>query len=123
MKSFINKFLGTQSVSLFLTLILCIAGFFISSCDTNFRYETSYSVYGYVTDAESLKPLVGTQILQGNLVIDSTDTAGYYHYVSLGGNKRVKITARAQGYLPAQKEVFVPKKGGSFRVDFALIKE
>jgi hypothetical protein len=123
MKSFIKT--STQAIwkSLFPILVLSLAGFLISSCDTGFRSEPFYSVYGYVTDAESLKPLMDAEILLGNSIVDSTDTSGYYYFVSLGRNKRVKITARAEGYLPSQKEVFVPKKGGSFKVDFALTKE
>ena len=123
MKSYIKT--STQAIweSLFLILLLSLAGFFVSSCDTGFRSEPFYSVYGYVTDAESLKPLMNAEILLGNSIVDSTDTSGYYHFGSLGRNKRVKITARAEGYLPSQKEIFVPQKGGSFKVDFALVKE
>lgn len=122
MKSFIKTSTQAISNSLFLTLILCLAIVFISSCHKKVIHDVSYSVYGCVTDAESEKPIVNAEILLGDFIIDSTDTAGYYRHTSWGGNKHLKITARAEGYLPLQKEVFVPKNS-QVRVDFALTKE
>ena len=117
-----RKSIRALSKPLFLTLILCLAVVFICSCHKKVSHDVSYSVYGYVIDAESEKPIVNVEILLGNFIIDSTDTAGYYRYTSWGGNVHLKITARAEGYLPSQKEVFVPKNS-SVRVDFALTKE
>lgn len=85
MKSFINKSLGTKSVSLYLTLILCVAGAFISSCHKKVSYDVAWSVYGYVVDAENVRPIVNAKILLGSSIVDSTDTSGYYQYASWGG--------------------------------------
>jgi len=123
MNSFKKKLTGVLLTPFFLLLVLCLAVVFSSSCHKKVIHDVSYSVYGCVTDAESAKPIVNAEILLDNFIIDSTDTSGYYRHTSWGDNKHLKITARAEGYLPSQKEVFVPKNGGSFRVDFALTKE
>jgi len=122
MNSFKKKLTGTLLAPFFLLLVLSLTSVFIASCDKTVIHDVSYSVYGYVMDAESEKPIVNAEILLGDFIIDSTDTAGYYRHTSWGGNKHLKITARAEGYLPSQKEVFVPKNS-SVRVDFVLTKE
>lgn len=105
-------------VTLFLYLALVIVG----SCDNDISRDVAFSVYGYVTDAQNQEAIADAEVFAGDLLIDSTDTAGYYQYTSWGGGKHLQIIAKAEGYLPSHKEVFV-HSGSRVRVDFALSKQ